>query len=997
MASGNFTYFQPSSSGGSASNDFVTDAFSDISLPANNNTGFSSIAGKNPMSEFFANDDAPKFGVKTLWVKDLVLIEDHTKWISNKPTYQVIFTEEMPGVFAYCFGNVKLLNNPQGISANMREIDDGFGITGVVRQAAFILNPSTNGGTVDLFIDGTDTTTDLTYGSSASLAVNAGINSYLTAYNATKQDKEIHDYRITANNTYNLSVAGIQVYFENASDNIDCFPGSTYLDKEKITTSAISAQTVPTITGRNGGVSLVYKTAASAYAVSTLETQSVQSIGVGASGTNTIDVTTGQGASFPVGSGIVVGAGASYYVGTVFSVSTDTLTVGPTMTYGVSGILHKAWAAAPTLAISATQYISAFSFDPGQGQVPADYITGFGVSTVGDFYYSDTQKRYRIWGDSLRYTYIDGVGGIGFNGASLGYMQCEGRFSAVELELASAPGATAIFHGTFGINGIAGGYGINEAFTSQLKKTVFTEAGPGWNRFVFTPGASISDQFVISKINFYQNSYPQGVSTGHLAYFEHQVNEIQRPAINATLGTLGAYQRVFADEMYFVGDWTRGTTHTAAGGAYFIGVSNNSSLTQYYYGTKFGVIGVPGTSVAISLDGAAIGNSLNTMINVATLGFHTVVVNHQGGTTVINAFDFVRPYGEIVNVQNFLPVQGVDESPTVYEQTQTPKNPKAGDIWAQSQYQSAVWVYLFNKWNKIYITESSDDPFNEIFLSHHGYTGSDRTTSVGTAQMFNFASWITAATSSNATSKAAASEGSYKGMAYSIDGVPTSDTPQNLNEVFNKVAWSTKTARGGQNYMFSNLVDFSGLLWFCFGAVNNSGIGADNPAFAWNDAAWASKTDFLTNKEKGQAFQVGSLLSVVGGVNDSTVTIATHDTKTSADSSSTGTAAPAAGGGSGGANAASSVGMVVNFGSGGQSSTSYSWNGSAWSGALSSGYTCDNRGQGSGYAASRNVFIGTGGFNGTVSLANTQLFNLIAFIQVTNSALIKTASGGACF
>ena len=27
----------------------------------------------------------------------------------------------------------------------------------------------------------------------------------------SKQDKEIHDYRITANNTYNLSVAGIQV------------------------------------------------------------------------------------------------------------------------------------------------------------------------------------------------------------------------------------------------------------------------------------------------------------------------------------------------------------------------------------------------------------------------------------------------------------------------------------------------------------------------------------------------------------------------------------------------------------------------------------------------------------------------------------------------------------------------------------------------------------------------------------------------------------------
>lgn len=993
MASGNFTYFQPSSSGGSASNDFVTDAFSDISLPANNNTGFSSIAGKNPMGEFFANDDAPKFGVKTLWVKDLVLIEDHTKWISNKPTYQVIFTEEMPGVFAYCFGNVKLLNNPQGISANMREIDDGFGITGVIRQAAFILNPSTNGGTVDLFIDGTDTTTDLTYGSSASLAVNAGINSYLTAYNATKQDKEIHDYRITANNIYNLSVAGIQVYFENASSDIDCFPGSTYLDKEKITTNAISAQTVPTITGRNGGVSLVYKTAASAYAVSTLETQSVQSIGVGASGTNTIDVTTGQGASFPVGSGIVVGAGASYYVGTVFSVSTDTLTVGPTMTYGVSGILHKAWAAAPTLTISATQYISAFSFDPGQGQVPADYITGFGVSTVGDFYYSDTQKRYRIWGDSLRYTYIDGVGGIGFNGTSLGYMQCEGRFSAVELELASAPGATAIFHGTFGINGVAGGYGINEAFTSQLKKTVFTEAGPGWNRFVFTPGASISDQFVISKINFYQNSYPQGVSTGHLAYFEHQVNEIQRPAVNATLGTLGVYQRVFADEMYFVGDWTRGTTHTAAGGAYFIGVSNNSSLTQYYYGTKFGVIGVPGTSVAISLDGAAIGNSLNTMINVATLGFHTVSVQHQGGTTVINAFDYVRPTGEMVNVQKFTAIE-MEDAPTVYQQTSTPLSPKPGDVWAQNQLQPAVWIYLFNRWNKIAISDATDDPFNEIFVSHHGWSGTDASTGTATSTSYNMAAWVTNA-SAIAVASRANPNGAYLGEAYRIEGGASTGNSANVVEAYNKVAWNTKTAKGGTNRSDHTAQAFANVIYRNQGAENSAAAAGSNTADAWNNASWASKTTFSNSKSRAQCFVVNNLMSVVAGIDTGPAVTTSHDQKNTADSSSTGTALGTASQGLGGANQSAGIGMVVNMAASGANQTSYRWNGSAFSSSFNSAYATEELGYASGYFASRSLFIGAGGRN-TSSLTNVQIYNGLAFSAGVVLPVARGGNSGAC-
>jgi hypothetical protein len=92
------TFFQPRGGAGENAQDFVNDAFSDFSVAANNNTGLSTSILKNPLSDFLGNNDAPTYGYKTLFVKDLILIADRTLWQSNKPTYQVVFTENFPGV-----------------------------------------------------------------------------------------------------------------------------------------------------------------------------------------------------------------------------------------------------------------------------------------------------------------------------------------------------------------------------------------------------------------------------------------------------------------------------------------------------------------------------------------------------------------------------------------------------------------------------------------------------------------------------------------------------------------------------------------------------------------------------------------------------------------------------------------------------------------------------------------------------------------------------------
>ena len=705
-ATGNFTFYSSDSGGGAQSLDFIRDAFDDISLPATNNTGFSDTVGKNPFSKFFANTDAPQYGAKTLWIKDLVLESDRTKWVSDKPTYRVIFTESCPSIYAYVAGNVRLRNRENGISVDLRGVGDLLGISGVVRRVQFLVNAVNGTSTASVQVDGTANATTIQMGSAPNPT--AGVNLFnAQVHAASNEDKEIHDYRIVGANAYGMSISGIIVYFENSGQNIDCFPGTTYVNKDKKTTTSINTLSIPSFSLSNGAISQIYKTSSAGYTAVTVQAPSLETVATGSSGTNTVAVSTGTGSSFPAGTGFVTQFGSTTFVGMVRSVSTDTLTVGPTLTYGISGLLYSTWKVGPTYAINASLYQLAYTFDPSQANTVID-PNGFVKGATSGFYFSDNEKRYHAWGRNLDYVQTDGFNGIGFKGVS-SCIQLDGRFQAAEIEMAATPGATpAIWHATFGINGIEGSWSVNEGYTGAVRRTVFTDSGPGWNSFVMGTGSSHGNM-AITKINFYQMRPSIGVSYGHLAKFDHNTDIVSRSAINATLMALGTHQRVYADEIYLTGHWERGLTSTAAGGVYYQGASTNSIATVGFYGKDWAALGVASASFSISLDGAGVGSTLNTFISGATEGFHNAIITNRSGSIIIQAFDYTRVRGELINQQTVSPIE-IPDTAQVYEQGSTPVNPKKGDVWAPNAVTGELWVYLFSRWNKVDLTDFSDDP-----------------------------------------------------------------------------------------------------------------------------------------------------------------------------------------------------------------------------------------------------------------------------------------------
>lgn len=978
--SGNFTLFTNSAGGGTGSSDYVKDAFSDISVPATDNAGLTSTVSTNPLGKYFSNDDAPKYGGKTLFVKDLVLVEDRTKWINSKPTYEVIWNETYPGVVGYCYGEIRLRNNPQGISVEVRNIDDGFGVTGVLTRAAFICNPNNATGTADIVVDGADSGTDATFGSSTVGSGNSGINVVLSPPSAS-QTKNIHDYRLTANQDMVMSICGVFVFFENSGANIECFPGSTYVDKEKITTTTGATLDLTTYTGKLGGNQTIVKTSGGVYTSSSLETPTISTTGSAASSSSTIDVTTGQGASFPAGTGVVGVMGTSFYVGSVVSVSTDTLTVTPATGFTLNSTLYRAWSGGATLPISSTHYALKYSFDPGQANVFSN-TNGFGQATNGDFYYSDPQKRYRIWGDALSWTFLDGKNGVGFTNGS--FLSVTGRFSAAEIEMVAAPGSSAILHGTFSINGVPS-WSANTGFTGNNIKTVFTNAGNGVNTFVFGAGASFSN-VIFNKINFYQPNYDQSATFGILAYIPQNVDKVGRTAVNASFHALGIQQRIFADEMYFTGGWVRGTTHTQAGGVYYQGASTNSTATIYYYGTDYAVIGAQGISNVITFDGGAASSSLGFMQSVATLGFHTVVVTSGGSSIAISAFDYVRPRSGVVNLQNYLSTPQQDDAFTFWNQTDTPVNPKNGDIWSRFPGQNQLWIYGFGRWNLLSVATSIDDPNASIFIKALGFSGSDDTTGTNTMEMFNSISWQTGPSGNSTRSRGSCANTAYSGKMYCIGGNNTSSSSQALNDSFNKASWQSEPTPPVAESAVANH-NLGSIVYSSKGAPATTPSSAVVKSYLYNGSAWSTGNDFATATAMCGCGVVSSIMSVLGGFNTSTSPTTTHETKNTSDTVSSATVVPTAAVGYGGGEPFAGMLFYAQM-TAADNTTCYSWNGAAWSSAITATYTgYGQQPAASGSYTSNGFYTQNGGSTSGGSAVNTSMrFNGVATSSDVSSA-----------
>ncbi len=614
--------------------DYVKDVFQDVSLPPTVNTGLTDTAATNPLGVAFANDDSVKYGVKTLYIKDLVLLADKSKWVSNKPTYQIIWNESFPQVTGYLFGNYSINEPLANTSYTIKTIGDGIGITGVVRRAQFIVTDNTAAtATAQVVVDGVNgNTVDF---SSLSSDSDATLFTRLTPFvhAAANVSNDIHDFRLTALQSNTLRIVGVVVYFENAGANIDVNLGVTYVNKTKVSSLSGATFAVPTPGSSLGAKSLIYKTSSAGYAISTQSCGTVTSQATGTAGTNLLSVSTGHGASFQVGGGLVVGQGTSQYIGNILNVSTDTLTMGATLPFAIAAPVYRAWQAGGSFAQNASLMQLAYSIDFSK----YSNLNGASLPIL------DPIGRYSFWGNGIGVSLVDSIPAL-YMGAA-GFFQVDGYFSGAEIEMIG----NGIFHATLSVNGVVG-YNINVGQTGALKRNVFTEAGPGWNSFNVGFGSSMG-VLGINKINLYQRSRDMGVSFGILAELETSQAYVNRGTISATQMALGLGRRIYSDQMYLKGSWVRGSSTGAAGGAYYSGASTTSVFRQEYYGKDFAIIGTaPGGSLL--LDGNTVPMTFNAMQSVATEGFHTVQFTVATGTTaIVQAFDYVRSHGEIKNLQ----------------------------------------------------------------------------------------------------------------------------------------------------------------------------------------------------------------------------------------------------------------------------------------------------------------------------------------------------------
>lgn len=987
------TMFQPQSGSGSgtSSGSYVQDNFLDTSNKATNNSGLSSTALKNPLSFNLNDNDVVQYAAKTLFIKNLVLIEDRSQWVNQKPTYNIVWTEDNEAVKGYVVGDCRLRALPQGNCVEINETADLIGVTGVIRQIAWLVNSTSQTGTALRYTDAV-TGTNITFGSSSTAIESFGVNSFAPRlHNSTLEDANIHDFRIAANQQGVLKISGVVVYTQNATSNINVNPGNTYVNKTLVTSSTATALALPTIVSKIGAITGIKKATDATVSLVTNEAPYINTSATGFINTNLVNAATGQGASFPLGTAVAAVVGTSFYVGFVTNQSTDTLTVSPTLPFGLSNNnLYKVWSGIPTLAISSTLYSlkSSLDFSTQNNFVDAQ---GFNVGGSGLFGYSDPTRSYRMWGRNLNYSSADGVAGIQFAGATAGnFLQVDGNFSAAEFEYHGQ----GIMNATLCVNGLAN-WSMNDGVTGSFRRTVFTNAGPGWNSINMEPGSSFGN-VVLTKINLYEMA--SGVTVGPLATFETHMDTLTRlTGPNATMMVLGGNQRVYADSLYLSGAWTRGTSYIFPGNVAYFGATTNCNLLFDYYGTNFAFVGATVGTAAATIDGSSISFNFNQWNSVPTLAWHQVSLTYTSGATIIlSAVDYLRPTtGQIRSKQNYTPLASLKNIPQVFTSQYTPQNSKDSDFWVQKKTNSVnslptVWVKLFGMWCQLSINTISDDPNVTTFVRSHGSSTGAAAGGQQDVELFNTISWTTGTASTlGARINTSAADCSFNLFHTIVDGITTGSAVGALTNYFNKVAWSAFTARGTPR-VFCGSALFYGSLYVNRGSTTTADSGGTAVADKWNGSAWSTGTVWAAARGHSGYFVIASagLMSALGGNDTGGTTSTTHETRTIADVLSTATAVPASSSTECSSAVTGSLGLLSNVAGPDITSTAaYTWNGAAWSAALVTTYVQESN-QGNGQAAILYKAYKNGGNsgNGATPVATSESYNSVAFAALTASS-----------
>lgn len=645
------TLFTNDGGGGSSnsSGQYVQDVFRDVVLPATSNSGLTDTALTNPIGAKVGNSDVPRFGTKTLWVKDVVLIDDRSKWIDGVPTYRVIWNEDFPAAIGYIQSTeaptpVKLSNAKKTVF----EMNSGqFGVICKARKVGFFVQGMTTAASsATIFLDRVSTgqTVDITgIGAAALIADQMQYNFNVSG--AANASDDLHNFSLAP---APARVEGVIIYFENTTQDIAVGPGTAYVNKTAATTTVETNVALPSFGSSLGGVSVVTKGQGGAYSLVSQDARTQVSIGQGTNGTSVLNMSVGTGASFPVGTGLALHqGGGSFYVGSVVSVSTDALTVSPVLPFGASNTVYRSWLSGQSLSVGASymELATSINFTP--------YL---GMTTP----LLDPSGNWAIWSQNCGIsTIVTGTtasvsSDVMAIAGSSGFIQVQGLFSGAELEFFESPGGP--FWGTFMVNGLpafsiaTGAFGTG---TSTKKQTVFTEAGGGWNSFKLSFGKTMSPR-AISKINLYRRRN-DGASFGNLASLEKFQEFADRPLASGALA-LGTGRRIYSDQLFLEDSagvspdaWLRETNETAAGGIRYLGSTTTCTFNQRFYGKNFALIGTAPTGATLTMDGAGVplASAFNRMVIGATEMFHTVTYAHRSGTSIIEAFDFSRTFGDV--------------------------------------------------------------------------------------------------------------------------------------------------------------------------------------------------------------------------------------------------------------------------------------------------------------------------------------------------------------
>jgi len=284
-----------------------------------------------------------------------------------------------------------------------------------------------------------------------------------------------------------------------------------------------------------------------------------------------------------------------------------------------------------------------------------------------------------------------------------------------------------------------------------------------------------------------------------------------------------------------------------------------------------------------------------------------------------------------------------------------------------------------------------------MLIGSFGWTGTDTTTGSVTSEQFNLFAWLASASSPGiAGSYVSGGDSNFRGLHLVVGGVNTSGSVVDTCYSFNKVSWLTTTNM--TSVLANNSKSNNDNLFFYAmgGGTTASSNSGQTVVEKFNATGWAT----TTNISAARSYLCGSNLagSVYGfggmdtGGTDKTDVYVLN----SVDALSAGTAVPTATRATCASRVNLSTIILWFVGTTSSTNTNYTFNGSAYSSALSGiNSKIPNHGGNVGGFVMNSIAVQNGGDAGASALNTTEQYNGFAFSSSVASSLSKAAGAGS--